>query len=117
MKTTLHSLSFCSSGTHAVFFLLGEEGEIMLSQSSSARSAFVLLHTPDEYIVFGNERITISFGGVRTEIPSPGHSSIKLVKNGSRLAFLNAEGGKILSIEKDAFQSSASFGLAIPEGR
>lgn len=112
IKATLHSLSFHSTGTHSVFFILGEEGEISLSYSSSAASAIVLLHTPEEYIVFGKERIVTSFGGVRTAIPYKGTTDLRLIKNKSHLSFVENE-NEVLSIDKAAFSSSISFGIAV----
>ncbi len=111
VRATLHSLSFRSSDAHSVYFIIGEEGEISLSCSSTASTAFVLLHTPEEYVVFGRERTVLSFGGVRTELPSEGFSTLRLVKNGKKLTFISGE-RTVLTLEKDSFTTSASFGLA-----
>ncbi len=111
LKTTLHSFSFNSEKAHSVFFTIGEDGEITLKKDATAKTAFVLMHTPDEYIVFGDKRIVITFGGTRTSLPFTPVSSVKLTKTGKTLVF-TADDREILSIEKDAFLTSASFGLA-----
>lgn len=111
MKTTLHSFSFRSESAHSVFFLLGNEGEITLTKQAATHTAFILLHTPEEYIVFGDNRIVIEFGNVRTSMPGNEITTLKLVKKGKTLIFTSGE-KEILTIEKDAFQSSASFGFA-----
>ena len=111
IKATLHTLSYHSSEAHSVFFVIGENDEITLSCRSEAKTAFILLHTPDEYIVFGKEKIVMAFGGMRTEIPHEPFSSVHLQKEGSRLIF-SSDGKEVLRIEKEAFSSSASFGVA-----
>ena len=111
MRMTLHSIAFRSEDAHSVLFVLGEDGEMSISYSSEAKAALTLLHTPQEYIVFGEERIVISFKGVRTEIPHAPIRSLKLVKEGQRLSFYSGDEA-ILSIEKEAFSSSISFGLS-----
>ena len=111
MKATLHSLSFRSEEQHSVFFILGEEGEMMISYRAEASAAIMLLHTPDEYIAFHPDRIVTAFSGVRTEIPEEGVSSVRLVKNGPDLSFFSGE-RHLLSISKDAFRTSVSFGLS-----
>ena len=82
MRMTLHSIAFRSEDAHSVLFVLGEAGEMSISYASEAKAALTLLHTPNEYIVFGEERIVISFKGVRTEIPHAPIRSLKLVKEG-----------------------------------
>ena len=111
IKATLHTLSFRSEEAHSVFFVIGEEDEISLSYSSDTSTALILLHTPEEYIVFGKERIVLSFKGVRTEIPSEPITALKLTKKGALLIFSTGK-KEVLRIEKEAFSSSASFGLA-----
>lgn len=112
IKATLHSLSFRSETAHSVFFILGESGTMSLCCRTELPYAFVLMHTPSDTIIFGKERTVITFGGVRTELPSAMDGGIKLEKNGKKLSF--SSGGRIiLSIEKDSFLSSASFGLAV----
>ena len=111
MRMTLHSIAFRSEDAHSVLFVLGEAGEMSISYASEAKAALTLLHTPQEYIVFGEERIVISFKGVRTEIPHAPIRSLKLVKEGKRLSFHSGDEA-ILSIEKEAFSSSISFGLS-----
>lgn len=112
IKATLHSLSFRSETAHSVFFILGESGMMSLCCRTELPYAFVLMHTPSDTIIFGKERTVISFDGVRTELPSAMEGEIKLEKNGKMLSF-SSGGRNILSIEKDAFLSSASFGLAV----
>lgn len=108
---TLHSFTYRSNGTHSVFFVLGENGEITLSAKTSVRSAFVLLHTPEEYIRIEKECIFLSFGGVMQKIPAECGESAKMVKEGKRISFFS-EGKLLLAIEKDAFLSSAAFGFS-----
>ena len=112
IKTTLHSFSFQADGTHSVFFVLGENDEVTLTCKTEAHSAFVLLHTPDEYISFGESKITLSFSGVRTEIAASHSNTLTLKKAGKHLSFSSGN-TEILSVEKDAFRTSASFGFAV----
>ena len=110
-KTTLHSFSFISSGMHSVFFVLPEEGEMEISCTTSVKHAFVLLHTPDEYVLMLPSSITTSFGGVRERFPAETGNRVRLVKKGSCLHFQS--GGKtLLTIEKEAFRASAAFGIS-----
>ena len=39
-----------------------------LTKQAGTHTAFILLHTPEEYIVFGDNRIVIEFGNVGTSL-------------------------------------------------
>ena len=95
----------------AFIFIFCEEGEMTISYKAEASTAIMLLHTPDEYIAFHPDRIVTVFSGVRTEIPEEGICGVRLVKNGSELSFFSGE-RHLLSISKDAFRTSVSFGLS-----
>ena len=53
-----------------------------LTKQAGTHTAFILLHTPEEYIVFGDNRIVIEFGNVRTSMPGNEITTLKLVKKG-----------------------------------
>ena len=64
LRTTLHSFEFDADSSNSVFFTLGEEGTIDLTKKGNAESAFILLHTPSDFVLFRSESIKLSFSGI-----------------------------------------------------
>ena len=114
LRTTLHSFSFEPDGSSSVFFTAGEDGSIDLKKSGSAESAFMLLHTPSDYVLFRKSSISLVFSGIKAEIPAISGDHVILEKKGRKLTFTDGE-KTILELEKDAFSGSASFGI-VTEG-
>ncbi len=111
LKTTLHSFEFEADGSNSVFFTIGEEGMMELRKDGTAESAFMLLHSPSDFILFRKDRIRMTFSGLAADIPHSIGNIITMQKEGKRLVFRNGD-ETILELEKDAFFSSASFGVA-----
>ena len=111
LKTTLHSFEFEADGSNSVFFTIGEEGTIELSRSGTAGSAFMLLHSPSDFVIFRDCGIRISFSGIEAEIPRSIGNRMAMQKEGRKLMFMDGD-ETILELAKDAFSSSASFGIA-----
>lgn len=111
IKTTLHSFSYASESKHSVFFILPENGEMKLTCRGNAQAAFVLMHTPDEFIVFRNDEAIIIFGGIKEHVPIVRDDTITLNKEREKLSFFSS-GKLLLTIEKEAFAASSSFGVS-----
>lgn len=111
IKTTLHSFRYESESEHSVFFILPENGEVDILLKGSARTAFTLLHTPEEFILFRKDMTIISFGDIREHVPMEIGERMKLIKEGAKLSFYSGE-KLVLSIEKEAFRTSVSFGAS-----
>lgn len=111
LRTTLHSYEFEADGSNSVFFTVGEAGTMELMKEGSAESVFMLLHSPSDFIIFRKDMIRISFAGLAADIPHSTGSRITMQKEGKRIVFKNGD-ETILELEKDAFYSSASFGIA-----
>ena len=107
-KVDLHTLSFTNKEESSVFFILGEEGRFTLSYcvTSSILAEFVFLHTANDYIVFSENEIRLSFFGLESQHNvNISLKSIEIVK-------------EILRIRNIAFSGSSSFGLRFKgEGR
>ena len=111
LRTTLHSFEFDAGSSNSVFFTLGEEGTIDLTKKGNAESAFMLLHTPSDFVLFRSESIKLSFSGIEAVIPCSIGNHLAMYKNGTKLAFRDGD-RTILELNKEAFSSSASFGIA-----
>ena len=109
IEWALHSLRVAADGEHTLLFTVGESDEVRITCRTGLSHAFIMLHTPEEYIAIRPDAIISTFGGVRTEIPS---ESITFRKEGKAVSFIS-EGRTLLSVEKDAFLSSASFGITL----
>ena len=112
IEWSLHSLRIKADDEHTLLFTVGESGEVRLSCRTELPHAFIMLHTPEEYVAIRPDAIVTAFGGVRTEIPVTVEGSITLHKEGKAVSFIS-KGQTLLSIEKDAFLSSASFGITV----
>ena len=110
-RISLHTLEFRSQSRHSVFFTLGEEGTIDLTKKGNAESAFILLHTPSDFVLFRSESIKLSFSGIEAVIPCSIGNHLAMDKNGTKLTFRDGD-RTILELNKEAFSSSASFGIA-----
>ena len=77
----------------------------------NAKIAFVLMHTPDEFIVFRNDEAIIIFGGIKEHVPIVRDDTITLNKEREKLSFFSS-GKLLLTIEKEAFAASSSFGVS-----
>lgn len=112
-KKTLHSLTIKADGNHTLLFVAGENEEITLSIKTDIPYGFLLLHTPEEYVLIKKDRAETLFNNTKTIIPiSEQLNKIIFRKNGKKITLLN-ESNLILSIEKDAFLSSSAFGITI----
>ena len=119
-KVDLHTLSFTNKEESSVFFILGEEGRFTLSYcvTSSILAEFVFLHTANDYIVFSENEIRLSFFGLESKHNvNISLKSIEIVKEDDTVIFLS-EKREILRIRNRAFSGSISFGLRFKgEGR
>ena len=113
LERSLHSLTVKCDGKHTLLFTAGENDSVTLSVDTELDYGFMLLHTPEEYLLIGKEKALITFGGVRTAFPlRKCHDRLCFRKEGKRITVLSGD-DTVLSIEKDAFLSSSSFGLTI----
>ena len=112
IEWSLHSLRVAADGEHTLLFTVGERDEVRITCRTGLSHAFIMLHTPEEYIAIRPDAIISTFGGVRTEIPVSASESITFRKEGKAVSFIS-EGRTLLSVEKDAFASSASFGITL----
>lgn len=112
IEWSLHSLRIKADDEHTLLFTVGESGEVRLSCRTDLPHAFIMLHTPEEYIAIKPDTMISTFGGIRTEIPVSASESITFRKEGRTVSFIS-DGQTLLKIEKDAFLSSASFGITL----
>lgn len=112
IEWSLHSLRVAADGEHTLLFTVGESDEVRITCRTSLPHAFIMLHTPEEYVTLKQDMIISRFGGVRTEIPVAIQESLTFHKDGKSVSFMS-EGRTLLTVEKDAFASSASFGITL----
>ena len=112
-KKTLHSLSVKADGKHTILFVVGENDEVALSIRTELPYGFLLLHTPEEYVLVKKDEAEIAFGDIRSTIPLPEQSDeLRFRKEGKRISMISKD-KTILTIEKDAFLTSSAFGITI----
>lgn len=112
-SVSLHSLSFLNGEQSSVFFTIGECDNITLSyeKEDSVSVSFVFFHTPNDYIVFKEDRIESLFFGLKSK-HNMFNSINKLEINKLYDTITFSSNGKfLLKINNPAFLSSASFGL------
>lgn len=110
--TTLHSYTYEGKDDLAVMFTVGETGEISLLAKceKDAHAKLVLLHTPNDYLIFSDGLIEGKMFEVEYKIPSSFSEKIVLKKDNERITFVSEE-KTILEIANSAFKGSASFGV------
>ena len=112
-ERTLHSLTVESDGEHTVLFTIGEKDIIRLLCRTKTDYAFIVLHTPEEYIAVAENTLISTFGRTRTEIPIRRPENMIFQKDGKRIELLSDENTLLLAVEKDAFLTSVSFGITL----
>ncbi len=110
---SLHSLRVEGDGEHTLLFTVGEEDTVKIKCDSALSHGFVILHTDKEYVLIKQNETIIHFSDVSTSIPLGALENATFIKQGKTITVLGDNEAKILSITKDAFLQSASFGVAI----
>lgn len=110
-KKTLHSISAKADGKHTVLFVVGEDDEVRLSAETALPHGFLMLHTPDEFVLVKNGMIEIAFEDIKASIPLLEQlNEITFKKAGKEITIKSGE-KTLLSLHKDAFLTSAAFGI------
>lgn len=111
ISITLHSFTYTSEKEGFVLFTIGEEDkiELTLKAEESASAAFVLFHTPSDWIEFNKDGISFSLFGGKGFFPCKIGEKITFIKEKENLSFFSEE-RLIFSTSDPAFLGSASFG-------
>ena len=114
--TTLHSYTYEGKDNLCVMFTLPEKGEMTLSTANEkdAKSRLLLLHTPNDYLLFSETGIKGKMFSLDIDIPLSIERKIVFKKDNEKLEFYSAN-KCILTLSNPAFLGSASFGV-ISEG-
>ena len=111
-KKTLHSIGFRSKDRHTLLFVVGESCEMSLSVQTDVKYGFLLLHTPEEYILIKSNEAEAVFGNTKTIIPISEHINKIIFRKEGRRISISSEDKTLLAIEKDAFKTSAAMGIS-----
>ncbi len=115
-EISLHSFRWDNKEKTYVFFTIGENEEISLSyKTDKAKCSFMLLHTPNDYIIF-SDAIRLSLFGSDATISKGIGNTIRLKKEGENLEFY-ADDELILKTANKAFSLSTTLAfIAEDEG-
>lgn len=115
VTTTLHSYTFTPVEKAEVYFILEREGKIEITCKRGCFD-YILLHTPNDYVLFKENSIEVVFKGLKEEMQIKRGDKITLDKRLDRLTFSYDE-REVLSLSYPSFLTSTSFGVRAYEGK
>ncbi len=112
VRVSAHSLSFKAERRCAALYTLEEEGKLALIRHNSETVSFLMLHTKNDRIIFRKDHADMKFSSLSEWIYLSIPDEIRVRKEGKKIVFSSATSA-LLTLENDAFFSSASFGFLI----